>query len=266
MKNFKTLLYFKSLSLSVFLIIILTLASPSYAQKILRDLTTGSGWGLPEYADMTEYNGAIYFSGSTAGTNYELWKTSYKSTLFSKKEPWITDGTVEGTLLLREYLKNIVSFEQIQSAGSAGDYLFLEGKLAGKNSIESHVTDGASLKTFDFFDGGPSGKYLFGATLGNGVVVSTYGGTYFYNPAKQKSTFLSSNNPFGSYAVGKQKYYFHADNAKRDSLLLIESDGTLEGTHAISQGIEDNYYDPAILIWRDQVFYTTRVIGNSQFS
>jgi len=170
-------------------------------------------------------------------------------------EPWITDGTSEGTKLLKDIYEGPKSSFPLFSL-KVGDKIFFFAKTE-KEGIELWVTDGTTEGTIflkDIYEGETSSRYVNVQSYPQ----IEYHGKYLFVAATKTSSaslFVSDGTPEGttlidntcpacimshpsSMQIINDKVYFFLDDA------LYESDGTDVGTkEVINFKIRPNFFD-----------------------
>jgi len=161
-------------------------------------------------------------------------------------EPWITDGTTEGTMLLKDINQGDANGGSYPSHRSLYNGRMYFRALVGVGSdFEMWVTDGTEQGTQSFYDIEPAGfnysavhsdgKLYFNAdSAGNGrelwVTDGTVSGTHM---VKDAYPGFYAHDPYYVTSVG-DKIIYSGDSAGYDEQPWV-SDGTEEGTHLIKE-------------------------------
>lgn len=197
-----------------------------------KDINPGSGHGLnnPQVGiSMVEYEGALYFAADDGVSGLELWRT---------------DGTEEGTTLLKD-----INPDRLPSSPS--EFGFAHGALyfsaytkdAGRRLWKTHGTPESTVLVgsgFNFpFGLTPLGDelYFFASSEGAGLepwkTDGTPEGTRMIKNINMENngregSITTSTNPGFSELNGT--LYFNADDGQAGTQTLWKTDGTKEGT------------------------------------
>lgn len=205
---------------------------------MLKNINTGSANSTPTL--FTEYNGKLYFraSGGTANGWTEL---------------WVTDGTEEGTMLLKDI------YPGAGNSSLPGDFTVYNGKMYfsatvgvvdGGSGKELWVTDGTTAGTQLFKDIRPGGGssnpdyfIVFNDKLYFSAIDGTHGAELWVSDGTEEGTQLLKDINVGSVGstlrnpiVYNGKLYFGAIDGTNGRELWV-SDGTEGGTEKIMPDI-----------------------------
>ena len=183
--------------------------------QLLKDIYSGRDRGNPASSsprDFTELNGKLYFLARDSKNGIE---------------PWITDGTTEGTQLLKDIYP-----------GSYSD---------GANSFPRNFTE-LNGKLYFTADDGETGKELWvtdGTTKGTQLLKDIYPGSTYYPPRYSNYDGVPENHPaYYNVNYSDPQHYFEFDNRlyfsamTGDNLGMFDrelwvTDGTAEGTQLL---------------------------------
>ena len=277
--------------------------------KLLKDINTGSPSSLgsltPNSADFAELDGKLFFTANDGVTGAELWVsdgtadgtlllkdirtggnsgfrslepefTEFDGKLFftandgvTGNELWVSDGTADGTLLLKDI--NTTDGPDGLSSSYASNLTEFDGKLLfsandGVSGNELWVSDGTAdgtqlLKDIGRFSGLPGtnnhnftevdGKLFFQASdgvTGNELWVSdgTADGTQLLKDinTNERSFGAASSRPY-DLTEFDGKLFFTANDGVTGKELWV-SDGTADGTQLLKDiNLVDSLYDPS---------------------
>ena len=219
----------------------------SEGTQLLKDINPGSSYDFPDGSfifDLIEFKDQLFFTADDGETGNEL---------------WVSDGTSEGTQLLKDI--NPGSSYDFPDGSYAANFTEFEDQLFftandGENGNELWVSDGTSEGTqllkdinpgssYDFPDGSYAANFtefedqlFFTANdgeTGNELWVSdgTSEGTQLLVDINPGSNY---GNPNGSYAANFTEFedhlFFTANNGENGNELWV-SDGTSEGTQLL---------------------------------
>ncbi len=206
--------------------------------QLLKDINPGSNDGFDfSTVELTEYNGKLYFSADNGNHGKEL---------------WVSDGTSEGTQMLKD-INPGVEGSMVQSLTAIGGKLYFSADN-GTHGKELWVSDGTADGTQLLKDINPGsdegnpyffyeydGKIYFVANDGitgaePWVTDGTTSGTKLLKDIKPG---IEGSNPGYHYAVYNGKLFFQA-KAEYDPRIWV-TDGTTEGTQLL---MEDNSSSP----------------------
>lgn len=229
---------------------------------MLKDINPGNSSGVSAiYIDYAEYNGKLYFAADD-GTN--------------GRELWVTDGTSNGTQMLKDINPN--------GGSDAGGFTEYNGKLYfyasnGTNGRELWVTDGTSSGTQMLKDINPNGNAYPGyfTVYNNELYFSADGGDQQVGRGLWKTdgttsgTVLVSSLDFQGGAHNPQDLivfngilYFSAGD-EYDGQELWRSNGTLSGTYQVKNINTANYQgsDPKYFHKYNGRLYFTAIDGTN---
>ena len=220
----------------------------SEGTQLLKDINPGSseGFGSGSYPDssfpnnFTEFEDQLFFAANDGETGNEL---------------WVSDGTSEGTQLLKDINPNSNrnSSEIVDDSSYSYPYPYPYPYISGSNP--SNFTE---FKDQLFFtaDDGETGNELW-------VSDGTSEGTQLLKDINPGSSY---DFPDGSYADNfiefKDQLFFTADDGETGNELWV-SDGTSEGTQLLkdinpgsSYDFPDGSYADNFIEFKDQLFFT----------
>ena len=213
--------------------------------NLVADISTSENYDGSSFPrDLTEFNGKLYFSATDGESGTEL---------------WVSDGTSDGT----ELLKDININDSFGYSYSPSEFTEFNGKLYFSafdedNGNELWVTDGTSggtqlLKDINtdpsertiapggYFQGTSNpqgftefnGKLYFGANDGESgselwVTDGTSGGTQLLKDINTSDGYYSDSNP-SEFIEFNGKLYFNANDGESGDELWV-TDGTSSGT------------------------------------
>lgn len=230
-------LHFKITFLFLFAISTITIAQTPKIE-LIKDIDTSFYInGVSPNTPMISYNNKIYFRGSVKSLNYEL---------------WVSDGTNDGTKLIKE-------FRPGNLAGNPSNFIVKDGKLyftaIGDNNLtQLWVSDGTEIGTIPL-------KIIPAATLippniniiefKNKIWVTetttTSVGGLYYSDGTENGTKLFTGKDTTKALIKNAKILAATDSMMYligeivDSgfgIELIKTDGTVEGTKVINDFIE----------------------------
>ncbi|MBY6034700.1 hypothetical protein KUV59_16090 [Marinobacter daepoensis] len=199
---------------------------------LFKDINPGSGHGLnnPQVGiSMVEYDGALYFAADDGVSGLELWRT---------------DGTEEGTTLLKDINPDGLPSSPFQFGFAHGALYFnAYTKDEGRRLWKTHGTPESTVLVGSGFNF-PFGLatlgdelYFFASSEGAGLepwkTDGTPEGTRMLKNINienngRDSSITTSTNPGFSELNGM--LYFNADDGKAGTQTLWRTDGTEEGT------------------------------------
>lgn len=175
--------------------------------------TSGGTVHLGEYEMSKGFIRFSFYNGSMIITEKRI-----STSLFP---PVITNGTLEGTMFVIDYLNEFITpdLNSVASAVGANDHLFVQTSSGGK------VFDGSTLNSFPL-----DGFYFHGFKLGQQYIIFSDLAVASYNSSNEVFTEISFDNEYFSEPVSSgSKVYFH----DLDSY-IYETDGTISNTRKIS--------------------------------
>jgi|GEM_PF-3798743 len=163
----------------------------------------------------------------------------------------ITDGTLEGTKLLKDFLVDVANFYDVYGCAGAGDLFFVNGTVEqnGFLNFKAFAVSSSSKKEINI----------------NGDILKAYKQGDFYFLITDYNVYRY-NNANNSIVTLKQEYYSYGPTLLDDGTLYFianqnqvwRTDGTAPGTQKISiAGIGDSYYDPKLWLLGDTLFYSS---------
>jgi uncharacterized delta-60 repeat protein len=200
---------------------------------MVKNINPTEMWGGSSYPEgLTELNGELIFVAEDGVHSTELWKT---------------DGTEEGTVLLKDinvggtwdgsYPSNLTKFNN-------EIYFSADNGTNGTELWKTDGTSGGTVMVKDINTGGSSSMPIGFTVLNSTLYFRANDGVNGYELWKTDGTSLGTvlvkniNSVDGSYPtnfqVSHEKLYFSAYNEEAVSVIW-ESDGTLEGTVQISE-------------------------------
>lgn len=197
---------------------------------LLKDINTDPdlSQGNSNTDNFTLYQGKFYFKARSAGFGDEL---------------WVTDGTTEGTVLLKD-------IQEGEGNASPFDFIFFEGKLYftannGTNNSELWVTDGSADGTQLVVDiqegsgsGNPNFKIVFKDKLFFTANDGIAGNELWMSDGTAEGTMLvkdirdGGNGSPSQYFEHKGELYFSANDGNVGTELW-KTDGTEAGTELV---------------------------------
>jgi ELWxxDGT repeat protein len=173
---------------------------------------------------LTEFNGKLYFAADDGESGKEL---------------FVSDGTEEGTKLVKDLFPGISESQYSKNSSYPSDFIEFKDKLYftandSENGRELFVSDGTAEGTELVADIYPG---------------NNYGNSYRYDP--------------GNFIEFKDKLYFTANNGESGRELFV-SDGTAEGTELVadinpekdSRGNGISSYISGFTEFNDQLYFT----------
>ncbi|GEM_PF-1968895 len=234
--------------------------------ELVRDIRPGAGRSKPQF--LTPLNGKLIFAASTTDLNREL---------------WISDGTEDGTKLLKEIaransasdpaslvkLNGVIYFRANdvihgralwRSDGTTeGTSIMDAATIATKGSNPTALAS-ANGKLYFADDDGEHGRELWtsdGSTAGTHMVKDIFPGL--------GTAFPNSSEPFGFTAVG-DKVFFGATSAQAGTELWV-TDGTAAGTVLVKDiypGHDSNPHN-FVPLGNRLLFVAETALGNQLF-
>lgn len=179
-----------------------------------------------------------------------------QSTNFDQAPPVITDGTPDGTQLLKDALSSVANFYSIGGAVGAGDLLFITGLVDDGGFLynKAFAVDSTGAQEFSV-----SGDVRRAFKSGDFYYLVTEYAVHRYDKTANETTLLHDEYNYFSEPVlaASGKLYFAAADDH-----VWETDGTVDGTQKRSStGIGNFNYDPRIWVFGDSLFHSSDVSG-----
>jgi len=173
-----------------------------------------------------------------------------KSTNFSYFPPVITDGTIQGTMLVTDFINDVIAddISNVTSAVGTTDFIFVNTPDGNK------VFDGTNVKNFNL-----AGDYIHGFKLGQyHVLFSTYY-IALYDSSDGSALELFVEPSYFSEPIANQEYvFFHNADG-----YVYQTDGTPSSIKKISsKTIGSLNYDPYLFATDDVLLYSTNQGNN----
>jgi len=200
--------------------------------------------GVVVYEDQGDNeNKLIFISGSSTTSNslgiwntYEsviasqlgdLYVSSDQGTNSTSERTIISDGTTNGTILVKEYLQNngLGNYHTISSAIAFDNYLLINAKITSNSYLDTYlinVSSGSSKKLSTF------GSHQSFHKLGNHLIIRTQSNLYSYDLDNSELVNLSSDISVYSdlFFIDDQIFYFNDISNDENEYNLIHTDGT----------------------------------------
>ncbi len=237
----------KSFFTTLIFLIAVFISANGQKLTLLKDIKYGSGSSYIIY--LTLINDRVVFKACDKQGNVE---------------PWVTDGTPEGTFMLKEINP-------------------LHGSVVGNfvvcnNQAFFTADDGVHGRELWKTDGTPEGTVMvkdihsgeFGSTLANLVVLDTilflsaedgiHGPELWRSGGTEESTYMVKDleetgptiYPIHLFSDGKLVYFFTSWGKG-----LFRSDGTVEGTYKCYDDVKaGGIYPPSFVVFKDEVYFT----------
>ncbi len=152
------------------------------------------------------------------------------STTTTQKQAIISDGTVVGSMLVKDYLKSTLSLDPLSDAVGSGNSLFVFGKNStGKNS-NYLISPNKSFK-----DLGLIGDITTVLPLGSKFIINAGKLLNAYDSVSAKLEQLSTQATLDYSVSDGSRYFFTKDGSSKKD--LWETDGTKVGTKLVSTNI-----------------------------
>ena len=179
-----------------------------------------------------------------------------QSTNFDQAPPVMTDGTPDGTQLLKDALSSVTNFYSIGGAVGAGDLLFITGLVDDGGFLynKAFAVDSTGAQEFSV-----SGDVRRAFKSGDFYYLVTEYAVHRYDKTANETTLLHDEYNYFSEPVlaASGKLYFAAADDQ-----VWETDGTVDGTQKRSTtGIGNFNYDPRIWVFGDSLFHSSDVSG-----
>ncbi|HEY3387339.1 MAG TPA: T9SS type A sorting domain-containing protein, partial [Saprospiraceae bacterium] len=201
------------------------------------DGTTNGTVNLGAYEIKPDFLRFSYFNNSILFTE--------KSTNFNYFPPVITDGTLEGTMLVTDFINGILAddISNVTSAVGTTDFIFVNTPDGNK------IFDGASVDNFNI-----GGDFIHGFKLGQyHVVFSTYY-VALYDSSDDSGVELFVEPYYFSEPIANDQYvFFHNIDG-----YVYRTDGTPASTKKISAStIGSSNYSPYLFATPDVLLYSS---------
>ena len=201
------------------------------------DGTTNGTINLGQFELKADFTTFSYFNSSIIFTE--------KSTNSNIFPPVITDGTIEGTMLVTDFINASITddIDNVNSAVGTTDVLFVNTETGGK------VFNGTSVENFNV-----TGDYIHGFKLDHLHILFTSLDIAVYNSLTGFGTELALEPYYFSEPISDAgNVYFHGDDG-----YVYRTNGTQSGTKKISSTtIGATNYDPYLFASEDIVLYST---------
>ena len=209
----------------------------SEGTQLLKDINPGSSYDFPDGSfifDFTEFKDQLFFTADDGENGNEL---------------WVSDGTSEGTQLLKDI--NPGSSYDFPDSSNASDFTEFEERLFfaandGETGNELWVSDGTSEGTQLLKDINPNSNRNSSEIIDD---------SYYPYP------YISGSNP-SNFTEFKDQLFFTANDGENGNELWV-SDGTSEGTQLLKDinpgsnyGNPNGSYASNFTEFEDQLFFT----------
>lgn len=179
-----------------------------------------------------------------------------QSTNFDQAPPLMTDGTPDGTQLLKDAMSSVANFYSIGGAVGAGDLLFITGLVDDGGFLynKAFAVDSIGAQEFSV-----SGDVRRAFKSGDFYYIVTEYAVHRYDKTANETKLLHDEYNYFSEPVlaASGKLYFVAADDQ-----VWETDGTADGTQKRSStGIGNFNYDPRIWVFGDSLFHSSDVSG-----
>jgi len=216
---------------------------------ILKEIVAGEGSGI-----ISSNASSDNYTASSMVFNNRLIINAYSDSC--GVEPWISDGTIAGTTMLKD-INDDYRFgdQEVSNLMVAGDYLFM-GAADSTNGAELWRTNGtisgtslahnisiAYLPTgFEEFVEYKNKLFVTASSLIEGNELYTSNG----NPGAANSFYVTPSNIFNSssprdYAVKEPYLYYIGYDSLINSDNVFRTDGTRAGTAPLNKGLSNSY-------------------------
>lgn len=231
---------------------------------LVKDIYPGAHESIQNTNHFISYNDKVYFTASDGVNNHG-------------RELWVSDGSPEGTYLVKDiYPGNHSAFEIASSFCVYNGLLYFMAN-DGVHGNEMWVTDGTAEGTvffFDFMPGGVSGYPLGFHVYNDKMYFSAFDENlwselFVSDGTVEGTTMVKDINP-GSESSAPTRFftyngllYFQADDGTNGKELWL-TDGTSEGTHKVEPDLVelpdplDWVYFYGFAISNDVLYYTAR--------
>lgn len=222
--------------------------------NLLLDIFEGEKDGVFESPSASEfwfkvYNDQLFFTGVSSTNNFE---------------PWVTDGTTDGTFLLKNLAADNTSFN---NESFPHDYVELEGSLYFSSRAGFWKTDGTTDGTSLVLEQDPlvSNKNFepfHSISDGSKIYMLTNSGLWISNGTEEGTQFLKnigggSFNWFGPRIRILNGKALFAGKDSENGEELWESDGTVDGTKIIRDlwSGSEGYSPQNTTIYKDEYYF-----------
>jgi Secretion system C-terminal sorting domain len=183
-------------------------------------------------------------------SSYGTLKLAYeKSTNNVKMTPFITDGTVAGTKLVKDYIKPLYTFSDIISAVGANDRLFITGRTTPNGQYIDIVSDGTANGTSTITVYGGEIKSAF--KIDNLYYVFTGSGLSVFNSLTKTTTELSSLVDFFAEPIAHLGKIYFIRNEE-----IYSTSGTIASTKRLAkQNIGNFNFEPLLFAHKNFIYF-----------
>lgn len=198
----------------------------AFGTVMVKDITTGFVGGQPNSSspsELTNLNGKLVF----VATNWQ------------GAELWISDGTANGTTVLKDIVAGVNSSSPAELINHNGTLFFRASDAAGQELWKSNGTTGGTFRLADIYAGAASsfpkqftsvgGTLMFVATTASGVELWKSNGTAA-GTTEVKDIVAGSGSSIPQELVNVAGTLYFTASAGGAGRELWKSDGTLNGT------------------------------------
>ena len=188
----------------------------------------------PDFLRFSYFNNSIIFTEKSTNFNYFL--------------PVITDGTIEGTMLVTDFINGILAddISNVTSAVGTIDFIFVNTPNGNK------IFDGTSVDNFNI-----AGDFIHGFKLGQyHVVFSTYYVALYDSSDDSGVELFVEPYSFSEPIANKESVFFHNIDG-----YVYKTDGTPSSTKKLStMTIGTSNYSPYLFATDDVLIYSTEQV------
>lgn len=177
------------------------------------------------------------------------------NTSATQKQAIISDGTTNGSVLVKTYVMSLINLDIVTDAAGSGNVLFIYGKNSSGKSSNYYITAKRG-----FNDLGNIGDITSVFQLGSKFIINAGQVLNAYDTVQNKLEQLTTMGSLEYSYVGTLRYFFTKNGSgKKD---LWESDGTKAGTKVVNTSIGPTVLESFNAVIATSRIYYVRNIGN----
>ncbi len=239
-----------------FLIFACTLIFPAYSQNIIKDLIPGTASSSPKIYAVLPGGFIFYANSSTSG-----------------KEPWFSDGTEQGTIMLKDIQAGVYSSDYPSNYVVLGNNCYFIARIQGNFNIGLWKTDGTVNGTLLVKD---LGTIVFppGGLITPLPMIASNGKIYFvYEDYRGKELWVSDgtangtdvvmdintgptgSSPSGLTVFGSYLYFFANDGANGNELWRTDGNVTELFKDIYPGSISSFTGTPSLFVFKNKMYF-----------